>query len=142
MKIPVQISTRKLSLSSIAMDVIKTKAKKLEKFYDKIIACRIMVEAPHRHKTQGLLYNVSIDISVPGAELAVKREAHEDVYVAIRDAFDSARRQLLHHRSRRKNKKHLAQSKDHSVTHSSPHVDRALEESFLRNFDVIDVIKV
>ena len=138
MKIPVQISTRKLSLSSIAMDVIKTKAKKLEKFYDKIIACRIMVEAPHRNKTQGLLYNVSIDISVPGAELAVKREAHEDVYVAIRDAFDTARRQLLHH-SRRKNKKHLAQSKDHAVTHSSPHVDKALEESFLRNFDVIKV---
>ena len=35
-----------------------------------------------------------IDMTVPGTELVVKRESHEDIYVAIRDAFDAARRQL------------------------------------------------
>lgn len=95
MKIPLQISSRKVSLSETAAEAIRKKAEKLESFYDRIIACRVMVEAPHRHKHQGLLYNVRIDLTVPGAELVVKREAHEDIYVAIRDAFDAARRQLL-----------------------------------------------
>jgi len=99
-----------------------------------------MVEAPHKHKNQGLLYNVSIDISIPGAELAVKREAHEDVYVAIRDAFDSARRQLLHHNRRRKNKKHLANGKTYSQPTIS-NVDKALEESFLDNIETLSNVE-
>jgi cold shock CspA family protein len=40
------------------------------------------------------LYNVRIDMTVPGAELVIKREPNEDLDVAIRDAFDAARRQL------------------------------------------------
>ena len=92
-----------------------------------------MVEAPHKHKSQGLLYNVSIDISVPGADLAVKREANQDVYVAIRDAFDSARRQLLHY-SRRKNKKHMVSSKEYSSMPVSV-VDNELERNFLNNIE-------
>jgi len=104
MKIPLRISTRKLTLSKSALDSIKNKAKKLEKFYDKIIACRVVVETPHRHKNHGVLFHVSIDISLPGTELAVKRESNEDIYIAIRDAFDVARRQLLSHNRKRKEK--------------------------------------
>ena len=104
MKIPLRISTRKLNLSQPALDSIKNKAEKLEQFYDKIIACRVVVERPHRHKNHGALYHVSIDLSLPGAELAVKRESNEDVYIAIRDAFDVARRQLLSYNHKRKDK--------------------------------------
>jgi len=104
MKIPLRVSTRKLTLSKSAQDSIKSKAKKLEQFYDKIIACRVVVEKPHRHKNHGVLFHVSIDISLPGTELAVKRESNEDLYVAIRDAFDVARRQLLNHSRKRKDK--------------------------------------
>lgn len=104
MKIPLRISTRKLTLSKSALDSIKSKAKKLEQFYDKIIACRVVVERPHRHKNHGVQYHVSIDLSLPGTELAVKRESNEDVYIAIRDAFDVARRQLLSHNRKRKDK--------------------------------------
>lgn len=35
-----------------------------------------------------------IDIGVPGSEIVVNRDRHEDIYVALRDAFDAARRQL------------------------------------------------
>ncbi len=77
------------------MENIRQKVRKLEQFSDHIIGCRVMVEAPHRHKHQGSLYNVRIDLTVPGGELVVKREPHEDVYVAIRDAFDAAKRRLL-----------------------------------------------
>ena len=104
MKVPLRISTRKLDLSQPALDSIKSKAEKLEQFYDKIIACRVVVERPHRHKNHGVLFHVSIDLSVPGAELAVKRESNEDVYIAIRDAFDVARRQLLAYNQKRKDK--------------------------------------
>jgi len=101
-KLPLQITTRKLSLSETAISAIKLKAEKLETFYRQIMACRVMVETPHRHKNHGTLYNVRIDLTVPGGELIVKREPHEDVYVAIRDAFDAARRQLQNYSRRRR----------------------------------------
>jgi ribosomal subunit interface protein len=94
MKLPLQITTRNVSLSEAAEDAIREKAAKLETFYDRIMACRVFVEAPHRHKQQGLHYNVRLDITVPGGEIVVKREPNEDLYVAIRDSFDAARRQL------------------------------------------------
>jgi cold shock CspA family protein len=37
---------------------------------------------------------VSIDLRVPGKEIVANRDHHEDVYVALRDAFDAAKRQL------------------------------------------------
>jgi len=94
MRLPLQITVRNVSLSEVAKDDIREKAAKLDTFCDRIMSCRVVVEAPHRHRHQGLLYNVRIDMTVPGGELVVKREPHEDVYVAIRDAFDAARRQL------------------------------------------------
>jgi hypothetical protein len=56
--------------------------------------CRVVVESPHRHHHEGVLYNVRIEIRVPDAELVVKQQPDKDLDVAIRDAFDSARRQL------------------------------------------------
>ncbi|MBA2663033.1 MAG: HPF/RaiA family ribosome-associated protein, partial [Bradymonadaceae bacterium] len=46
-----------------------------------------------------LQYRVRIDMSVPGEELVVSRDpgssqAHNDLYIAIRDAFNAAERQL------------------------------------------------
>jgi len=37
---------------------------------------------------------VRIDIKVPGSEIVVNRDKHEDIYVALRDAFDAAKRQV------------------------------------------------
>jgi ribosomal subunit interface protein len=79
---------------------IREKAEKLDHFYEHIMACRVVVEAPHEHQHQGKLFQVRIDLTVPGGELLVSRghhhqsHAHEDVYVALRDAFDTARRRL------------------------------------------------
>ncbi|MBI5197888.1 MAG: HPF/RaiA family ribosome-associated protein [Nitrospirae bacterium] len=94
MKLPLQITVRNASISEVVDADIRDKAARLDSFYDQIMGCRVTVEAPHRHQHQGMLYNVRIDITVPGAELVVKREPHEDIYVAVRDAFDAARRQL------------------------------------------------
>ncbi len=94
MKLPLQVTSRKCTLSQRAMETIRHKAEKLEQFSHRIMGCRVMVETPHRHKHQGVMYNVRLDITIPGSEIVVKREPHEDLFVAIRDAFDAARRQL------------------------------------------------
>ncbi|MDH5728703.1 MAG: HPF/RaiA family ribosome-associated protein [Gammaproteobacteria bacterium] len=102
MKLPLQITTRRLDLSKTAAAIIRSKAEKLERYYEDIMACRVMVETPHKHKQHGAMYNVRIDLTIPGAELVVRREPHQDIYIAIRDAFDAAKRQLLDNRARRR----------------------------------------
>lgn len=102
MKLPLQITTRNISLSEAAENTIRDKAAKLETFHDNITGCRVLVEVPHRHKHHGMAYNVNIDITVPGNEIVVKREPNEDLYVAIRDSFDAARRQLQEFSARRR----------------------------------------
>jgi len=94
MKIPLQITSRNFELSDAIEEAIRAKAEKLDQFYDQISRCKVTVEVPHRHRHKGILYDVRIDITVPGGEIVVKREPHEDVYVSIRDTFDAARRQL------------------------------------------------
>lgn len=99
MKLAPQISFRNMSASGAMEQDIRDHAGKLDEFYDGIMGCRVMVEAQHHHHHQGQIYHVRIDLTVPGHELVVSRDpgkdhAHEDVYVAIRDAFDAARRQL------------------------------------------------
>ena len=94
MKVPLEITTRKVTLTAEADDLIRDKAKKLDTFHDGIISCKVMVEVPHRSQRKGVAYNVRIDITVPGSELVVKREPDKDLHVAIVNAFDAAERQL------------------------------------------------
>ena len=58
------------------------------------MGCRVAVESPQRRQHQGKLYTVRIDITVPGEEIVINRVENEDLYVAIRDAFDAANRKL------------------------------------------------
>ena len=95
MQNPVQITIRDVPQSEALKAHIADKAAKLEEFFPRITSCRIVVERPGQHKRQGKLYSVRIDVRVPGAELVVDRgHLSEDVYVAVRDAFEAARRKL------------------------------------------------
>lgn len=94
MEIPLQITARDIELTEAIKKDITEKAEKLDNFYDRIVRCRVVVDSPKRHPHEGKLYNVHIYLTVPGAELAVKRDLNEDLYVAIRDAFNAARRKL------------------------------------------------
>ena len=105
MQIPLQISFDGMEPSPAVEARIREKAAKLERFYDRIVGCRVVVEAPHRHQHKGKLYNVRIDISVPGKRLQVghtgpHNQTHEDIYVAMRDAFNAAGRLLEDHARR------------------------------------------
>jgi ribosomal subunit interface protein len=73
---------------------IREHAAKLEQFHPRIGSCRVAVEQTHRHHRQGREFTVRINLRVPGDEIVVSRNHHEDVYVALRDAFDAAKRRL------------------------------------------------
>lgn len=99
MKIPLEIVFRNMERSDAIEARVQDKARRLERFFDKITRCRVVVEAPHRHHHHGKLYRIGIEIGVPGRRLVVSQagpgdQAHEDVYVAIRDAFSAAVRQI------------------------------------------------
>lgn len=123
MEIPLQITFRNLPPSEAIEKNIRERTSKLASFYARIISCRVIVEAPHRHHHKGKAYEVRIDLAVPGEEIVIthaptrlsamklnesegfeekfaethqpsKHAAHADVYVAIRDAFNAAGRQL------------------------------------------------
>jgi cold shock CspA family protein len=90
---PLQITARDVFLSEVAENDIRVKAGNLDTYHGNIISCRVVIEGPGRHHRQGP-YAVRIDLTVPGTELVVDRQTDEDLYVAIRDAFDAARRRL------------------------------------------------
>lgn len=107
MKLPVEIVFKNLDPSAAIEAKIRERAEKLGVFYDQIMSCRVVVEAPHKHHHTGKLYRILIDLTVPDDELIVSRtpdlnHAHEDLYVAIRDAFDAMRRQLEDYARRRR----------------------------------------
>src|SRR5512135_2406168 len=105
MELPLQISFREIEPSPAIAARIRKKAARLERFFPHITSCRVVVEAPHRRHREGKLYQVSLDLTVPGGEIAVNRDgpldhAHEDLFVAIRDTFDAAARRLKEHARR------------------------------------------
>lgn len=97
--IPLRVTFRNMGPSPYVRARIKERADKLDVFDPRIVSCRVVVEkTQHRHR-KGDLYGVSVDVKRPGAEIAAnrtpaKRHAHEDVYVAIRDAFDAVERRV------------------------------------------------
>jgi len=97
MQTPLQITIRNIAHSDALEAHIREKADKLDEFFERMMSCRVVVDMPHRHHQQGSQYSVHIDIGVPGGEIAVTRDHSEDVYVALRDAFDAAKRKLEDH---------------------------------------------
>jgi len=102
MQLPLQITFRHMDSSPAVEAAIRQHAEKLERFSDRIMACRVVVEAPHHHQRKGKLYSIRIDLTVPGEQIPVthsgpQNHAHEDIYVAIRDAFNTAGRLLEDH---------------------------------------------
>ena len=94
MQIPLQISLHGIAHSEALYSAIREKAEKLERYYDRITSCRVVLELGARHKRKGKQYSARIDLKVPGGEIAVTHEHDEDLQIALRDAFDAVRRRL------------------------------------------------
>ena len=99
MQFPIEIEFRNMDRSEALQDVIEKRMEKIARFESDVMSCKLTVEAPHRHHGKGNIYHVRIDLHVPGTEIVVNRDrsqnhAHEDPYVAVRDAVNAAARQL------------------------------------------------
>ena len=87
---------------------IRSRVQDLEEICDRISSCRVVIEEPHRHHDQGRLFEVRVELHVPGHEIvagrfpADRRAEHQDAHVAVRDAFLAAQRQLEHYVGRRR----------------------------------------
>jgi ribosomal subunit interface protein len=108
-QVALQVTFRDMPRSEAVEAEIRRRAAKLEEFCDRIMSCRVTVEVPAAHKHQGKMFAVHVDVKVPGEEIASTRgHGREDVYVAIRDAFDAVRRRVEDYarRSRGETKRH------------------------------------
>jgi ribosomal subunit interface protein len=99
MPIPLKITFHNMEPAPGIESRIREKAEKLTRFSSRIIDCHVTVEVPHRHQHKGATYRVNVDLTLPKGEVVANRshaadQSHEDVFVAIRDAFDAATRQL------------------------------------------------
>ena len=99
MKLSPEITFRGFPHSDALEADIREKIEKLDRFFEHIMNCRVVVESGHKHHHKGNIYHVRVALTVPGRELVVSRDpkehqAHQDPFVAVRDAFDAAKRQL------------------------------------------------
>jgi ribosomal subunit interface protein len=108
-----EITFRGLEATPALESKVRDRVERLKRYHTRIMGCRVMIESHHRHQHKGKLFHVRIDVTVPGNELVVSRDpeenhAHEDAYVAIRDAFNAMERQLesFSHRQRGEVKAH------------------------------------
>jgi ribosomal subunit interface protein len=99
MPLSIHITWRDIEPSAALGARIRELAQRLAKFNAEIIHCHVIIALPHKHSHQGRTYEVRIEVTTPGAHLIAQHEhperhSHEDPYVAVRDAFQTMRRQL------------------------------------------------
>lgn len=85
---------RDMQHSATLDEHIRERASKLESSYGRISGCQVTIERVRRHEPQHQLFNVRIRLTLPRAEIAVNRNEHENIHVALRDTFNAARRRL------------------------------------------------
>lgn len=100
MQTPIQIEFEDVPGSPNIREAVNRHLADLEKRYERVTACRIVVRGPgERHQTGGQ-YQVSIRLALPdGREVSVARtpnadERYADLTFAVDNAFKRARRQL------------------------------------------------
>lgn len=99
MSLKPRIQFQHMQKSDALAAVAIKRARALERFYDSILDCDVIIAAPHHHHHKGVRYAITVKLHVPGETLVVNNEsannpAHEDCYVALHDAFRSTRRRL------------------------------------------------
>ena len=128
-----QVVFHNIDQTDALTEAVQKRIGKLERFCDQIITGRVVLDSPHNNHHKGRVYSVSLEIHTPNLEVRVNQDqhdnhAHEDLYVAIRDAFNVAERQL-----RSVDKKHRATPLSKELESGElvgDTFEEALEESF------------
>jgi hypothetical protein len=99
MQSPITLTFRNVERSGAVEDRARTLASRLERFSQGIMKCHMTIEGPASPQGRQSAYQVKIDLTLPRAHihadsLQVDGEGHRDIYVALREAFINAKRQL------------------------------------------------
>jgi ribosome-associated translation inhibitor RaiA len=99
METPLELAFHNIEPSDDIKALVAEKVRHLETFYNGITSCHVFIRAPHNSQQKGGLYEVTIEVRVPGDELVVRHNqndapAHEHMPVALRDAFAAMTRKI------------------------------------------------
>jgi hypothetical protein len=138
-----QTTFRGVERSEALEGLIRKEAAKLDRFFARIVSCRVLVEPAHEHQPQGFPFHVRIELAVPGREIVVDHlpSAYpntatngeepsaaspfersgaplKNVAFAVREAFRKARRRVQAYARRKTGaaKMHDKASRPHSVS--------------------------
>lgn len=129
MQIPLQITFRHMEKSEAVEANIQKHIDKLEQYNHNIMGCHVIVDVPDQHRHKGGVFSIHIHLTIPGEEIVVSSKqddahAHEDIYVALRDAFKAAQRQLEARVEKMKRKVKVHEAPPHgTVTEVYPNMD-------------------
>jgi len=135
MELPLQVSFRHMEHSDVIEEMIRERAANLDKYATDIMSCRVVVEPASKHHKNGNPYDVRIDLTLKGEEIVVTREARQraeskEIRVAIRDAFDAARRRIEDYVRRRRGEVKVRIEPPHArIRTLVPHADHGFLET-------------
>lgn len=95
-----QITFENIDPSDFVRGRIENEVSRLEETYGRITACRVVISKPEKGHGKRNPFQIRIHMTLPGGrEVAVRpstagHQPNADAGVAIRKAFDAARRQL------------------------------------------------
>ncbi|WP_053238576.1 HPF/RaiA family ribosome-associated protein [Sandaracinus amylolyticus] len=100
MRMPVQIHFRDMDASEAMESLLREKLEGLAQIEPRATSCHVVIEPTDKRHRHGTIHRITVRLAVPGDELVVSRESgedhsHEDPYVALRDAVDALRRQVV-----------------------------------------------
>jgi cold shock CspA family protein len=99
---PLEIAFHGLNASPQVETEIRRHVDKLERRFGHMIGCRVAVELLHRQHKTGNLYDIRVEMEVPGGDLVVSHAPHHarekfarpNLQASLRDAFKVAERRL------------------------------------------------
>lgn len=94
-----QVVFRGIDHSEAVEAAVQKRIEKLGRICDEIKSLRVILESPHNYHHKGKVYHVGVEATIPNHDVVVTRDqhdnhSHEDIYVAIRDAFNAFERRL------------------------------------------------
>jgi putative sigma-54 modulation protein len=96
MTTPLEISFHGIDKSDAVEARIHEKFARLHGHFDRITHARVVISSPNRAGARAKMFNVTIDIGIPGQQpIVIDNEGdHADVFIALREAFNAAQRKL------------------------------------------------
>ncbi len=108
MDIPLELAFHNMAPSDGLSTAVRKQVGRLERIYDHIVGCRVVIEMPHkRHRLGSNAPDVHVLLRVPGREIVVSREAARgkakaptNAYAVLSEAFSAAQTGLKDYRRR------------------------------------------